>query len=91
MNVVLTIFHHKWIRISVGFSEFDKIYPFSAWKINLKNNWFLIINNVTSSASGNEEVNRDSHLEYDYVYLAHPRAVTSISWRQISKFMQRYY
>jgi hypothetical protein len=30
-----------------------------------------------------------SQLEYDFVYLSHPRAVTGVSWRKISKFMPR--
>lgn len=33
--------------------------------------------------------NQEPKLEYDFVYLAHPRAVTGISWRKISKFMPR--
>jgi len=27
---------------------------------------------------------------YDFVYLAHPRAVTGFSWRQTSKYMPKY-
>lgn len=29
------------------------------------------------------------NLDYGFVYLNHPRAVTSLSWRQISRFMPR--
>jgi hypothetical protein len=44
--------------------------------------------------NSNEEItsttnNKESCLEFNFVYLAHPRAITSISWRQISKFMPR--
>lgn len=34
-------------------------------------------------------INDTLKLEYDFIYLAHPRSVTSISWRQITKFMPR--
>ncbi len=36
-----------------------------------------------------DDPNQELSIEYDYVYLAHPRAVTGFSWRQISKFMPK--
>jgi WD40 repeat protein len=41
--------------------------------------------------NSNDELSskESSCVEYNCVYLAHPRAITSISWRQISKFMPR--
>ncbi|CAF0710194.1 unnamed protein product [Brachionus calyciflorus] len=41
------------------------------------------------SATTTNLIETNHKIEYDFIYLAHPRAVTSISWRQISKFMPR--
>jgi hypothetical protein len=56
-------------------------------KCKTSNQHILIDGQLINS---NDEVNnKEGCLEFNFVYLAHPRAITSISWRQISKFMPR--
>ena len=46
---------------------------------------FLIVSNLCLSNDNEKDILND----YDFIYLSHPRAVTSISWRQISRFMPK--
>ncbi|XP_064475038.1 dmX-like protein 2 [Ornithodoros turicata] len=41
------------------------------------------------SQRGNRSQNGDKQRSFSFVYLAHPRAVTGVSWRKTSKFMPR--
>lgn len=53
---------------------------------------FSSINNASSAASlatTSGHGNSNCSLSFSFIYIAHPRAVTGISWRHVSKYMPR--
>jgi hypothetical protein len=45
---------------------------------------------VRFSSRGNEHHSGLTDLNYGFIYVAHPRALTHLSWRKTSKYMPKY-
>jgi hypothetical protein len=48
--------------------------------------WFLVL---FPSKSVDQSMSTINEINYGFVYIAHPRAVTNLSWRKTSKYMPK--